>query len=142
MKMKITLFVFALMFGLNTNWAASSSEVYSGIEPIVASEFNGEDPPSETESVEKKIRKKEKTSFGKMFAWVKKKANKTLAFFGIGNGDDANSFSIIGFLLGFLLSLVGVLLAYLLLDSPGIRGAWIGFLVSLLLYGIGVFTIF
>ena len=37
----------------------------------------------------------------------------------------------IGFLLGFFLSLIGVLIAYALDKKRTIKGAWIGFLVSI-----------
>ena len=44
--------------------------------------------------------------------------------------------SFLGFLLGFVLSLIGVLITYIVFsgEKKTIRGAWIGFLLGILLY--------
>jgi hypothetical protein len=47
---------------------------------------------------------------------------------------DGSDFNIGGFILGLLLSIIGVLIAYLIGDSSVIKWAWIGFGVSLVIY--------
>ena len=49
-------------------------------------------------------------------------------------GVDTSDFNIGGFILGFLLSVIGVLIAYLIGDSNVIKWAWIGFGISLIIY--------
>jgi hypothetical protein len=49
-------------------------------------------------------------------------------------GIDSSDFNIGGFILGFLLSVIGVLIAYLIGDSNVIKWAWIGFGISLIIY--------
>ncbi len=54
------------------------------------------------------------------------------------SGDFFGDFEISGFALGVLLSLVGVLIAYLIEDDKKrqrVKWAWLGFVVSLVLFG-------
>ena len=51
---------------------------------------------------------------------------------------DTSDFNIGGFILGLLLSLVGVLIAYLIGDSTVIKWAWIGFGIFLIIFLIAV----
>jgi hypothetical protein len=52
----------------------------------------------------------------------------------IANAVGTYDFNIGGFVLGFLLSVVGVLIAYLIGDTNVIKWAWIGFGVSFLIF--------
>lgn len=47
---------------------------------------------------------------------------------------DTSDFNIGGFILGLLLSVIGVLIAYLIGDSSVIKWAWIGFGIALIIY--------
>jgi hypothetical protein len=49
-------------------------------------------------------------------------------------GIDTSDFNIAGFLLGFFLSLIGVLIAYLLDDEAIIKWAWLGAGLSAILW--------
>ena len=49
-------------------------------------------------------------------------------------GIDTSDFNIAGFLLGFFLSLIGVLIAYLIDDEEIIKWAWLGAGLSLILW--------
>lgn len=51
---------------------------------------------------------------------------------------DTSDFNIGGFILGLLLSVVGVLIAYLIGDDVVIKWAWIGFGVSLIIFLLAV----
>jgi hypothetical protein len=66
---------------------------------------------------------------------IKAVHNKTLAKSDvINNGDDDTAVAIGGFLLGFFLGLIGVLLAYIFSQNPAFRSAsWKGFGVWLIL---------
>ncbi|MEO8584266.1 MAG: hypothetical protein ABI415_10735 [Flavitalea sp.] len=51
----------------------------------------------------------------------------------MSGGVDTSDFNIGGFILGLLLSVVGVLIAYIMDDSNVIKWAWVGFGISLLI---------
>lgn len=52
----------------------------------------------------------------------------------MANAVDTSDFNIGGFILGLLLSIIGVLIAYLIGDSSVIKWAWIGFGIALVIY--------
>lgn len=52
----------------------------------------------------------------------------------MANAVDTSDFNIGGFILGLLLSVIGVLIAYLIGDSSVIKWAWIGFGIALVIY--------
>jgi hypothetical protein len=56
----------------------------------------------------------------------------------MANAVDTSDFNIGGFVLGLLLSLVGVLIAYLIGDTSVIKWAWIGFGVFLVIFLLAV----
>lgn len=128
MQIRIILLFALFAFGSQSGWAAETTQ---GIEPVISQEHQNHtdvEPPY-------KVVKKDKKGFGKIIGWVKSKVGKALSFFGLADGEATANFSLVGFLLGLLLNLLGVLLAYIFLDSVGIRSAWIGFLVSILFLG-------
>jgi hypothetical protein len=51
---------------------------------------------------------------------------------------DTSDFNIGGFILGLLLSVVGVLIAYLIGDTTVIKWAWIGFGIFLIIFLLAV----
>ncbi len=56
----------------------------------------------------------------------------------MANAVDTGDFNIGGFILGLLLSVIGVLIAYLIGDSSVIKWAWIGFGIALVIYLIAI----
>ena len=56
----------------------------------------------------------------------------------MANAFDSSDFNIGGFVLGLLLSVVGVLIAYLIGDTTVIKWAWIGFGVFLVIFLLAV----
>jgi hypothetical protein len=56
----------------------------------------------------------------------------------MANALDTSDFNIGGFVLGLLLSLIGVLIAYLIGDTTVIKWAWIGFAVFLVIFLLAV----
>lgn len=56
----------------------------------------------------------------------------------IANAMDTSDFNIGGFVLGLLLSVIGVLIAYLIGDTSVIKWAWIGFAVFLVIFLLAV----
>ena len=56
----------------------------------------------------------------------------------MANAVDTSDFNIGGFVLGLLLSAIGVLIAYLIGDTSVIKWAWIGFAVFLVIFLIAV----
>jgi hypothetical protein len=56
----------------------------------------------------------------------------------IANAVDTSDFNIGGFVLGLLLSVIGVLIAYLIGDTNVIKWAWIGFGVFLVIFLLAV----
>lgn len=53
-------------------------------------------------------------------------------------GIDTSDFNIVGFLLGFFLSIIGVLIAYLINDEEVIKWAWLGAALSLIIWLLAV----
>jgi len=62
------------------------------------------------------------------------KNNENIDSVTIANAVDTGDFNIGGFILGLLLSVIGVLIAYLIGDSSVIKWAWIGFGIALVIY--------
>jgi hypothetical protein len=56
----------------------------------------------------------------------------------LADGLDTSDFNIGGFVLGLLLSVIGVLIAYLIGDTSVIKWAWIGFAVFLVIFLLAV----
>ena len=56
----------------------------------------------------------------------------------MANAVDTSDFNIGGFVLGLLLSVIGVLIAYLIGDTSVIKWAWIGFGVFLVIFLLAV----
>ena len=56
----------------------------------------------------------------------------------MAGGLDTSDFNIGGFVLGLLLSVIGVLIAYLIGDTNVIKWAWIGFAVFLVIFLLAV----
>jgi hypothetical protein len=56
----------------------------------------------------------------------------------MANAVDTSDFNIGGFILGLLLSVIGVLIAYLIGDTSVIKWAWIGFGVFLIIFLLAV----
>ena len=56
----------------------------------------------------------------------------------MANAVDTSDFNIGGFILGLLLSVIGVLIAYLIGDSSVIKWAWIGFGIFLIIFLLAV----
>jgi hypothetical protein len=56
----------------------------------------------------------------------------------VANAMDTSDFNIGGFILGLLLSVIGVLIAYLIGDSSVIKWAWIGFGIFLVIFLLAV----
>jgi hypothetical protein len=54
------------------------------------------------------------------------KKGKTVDLVAMSKGIDTSDFNLVGFLLGLILSLIGVLFAYLIDDESVIKWAWIG----------------
>ena len=66
------------------------------------------------------------------------KNNESIDSATMANAVDTSDFNIGGFVLGFLLSVIGVLIAYLIGDTSVIKWAWIGFGVFLVIFLLAV----
>jgi hypothetical protein len=66
------------------------------------------------------------------------KNNETVDGTTVANAMDTSDFNIGGFILGLLLSVIGVLIAYLIGDSTVIKWAWIGFGIFLIIFLLAV----
>ena len=66
------------------------------------------------------------------------KNNESIDSITMANAVDTSDFNIGGFILGLLLSVVGVLIAYLIGDTSVIKWAWIGFGVFLIIFLLAV----
>ena len=66
------------------------------------------------------------------------KNNESIDSATMANAVDTSDFNIGGFVLGLLLSLIGVLIAYLIGDTSVIKWAWIGFGVFLIIFLLAV----
>jgi hypothetical protein len=66
------------------------------------------------------------------------KNNESVDSITMANAVDTSDFNIGGFVLGLLLSVVGVLIAYLIGDTSVIKWAWIGFGVFLVIFLLAV----
>lgn len=66
------------------------------------------------------------------------KNNETIDGTVMANAMDSSDFNIGGFILGLLLSVIGVLIAYLIGDTSVIKWAWIGFGVFLVIFLLAV----
>lgn len=66
------------------------------------------------------------------------KNNESIDSVTMANAVDTSDFNIGGFVLGLLLSVVGVLIAYLIGDTSVIKWAWIGFGVFLVIFLLAV----
>jgi hypothetical protein len=127
--------------------SSSMPVVPSGTEPAVKSTnpFNDllvkkflELSPREYEKLTgKDMKLSQKISF-KLAQWKIKrmlKKGKTVDLMSMAKkGIDTSDFNIAGFLLGFFLSLIGVLIAYLIDDEAMIKWAWLGAGLSLLIW--------
>lgn len=79
----------------------------------------------------KKLTLSQKVSLKIAQARVKKmaKKNKQVDLYKFDSGIDTSDFSVGGFVLGLLLGIIGVLIAYLIGDRSVIKWSWIGFAV-------------
>jgi hypothetical protein len=66
------------------------------------------------------------------------KNNEKVDMAAMAGGLDTSDFNIGGFVLGLLLSVIGVLIAYLIGDTNVIKWAWIGFAVFLVIFLLAV----
>jgi hypothetical protein len=66
------------------------------------------------------------------------KNNESIDSADMANAIDSSDFNIGGFVLGLLLSVIGVLIAYLIGDTSVIKWAWIGFGVFLVIFLLAV----
>jgi hypothetical protein len=88
--------------------------------------------PKEYEKLSgKKLSISQKVSLKLAQAKVKKmaKQNKQIDLYKMNAGVDTTDFSIGGFVLGLLLGIIGVLIAYLIGDRSVIKWSWIGFAI-------------
>ncbi len=88
-------------------------------------------PKKYAELTGKKLTLSQKISLKMAQARVKKlaKKNKDLQVMSFAQGIDTTDFSIGGFILGLLLGVIGVLIAYLIGDQAVIKWSWFGFAV-------------
>jgi len=79
----------------------------------------------------KKLTVPQKVSLKIAQAKVKKmaKQNKQIDLYKMNAGIDSSDFSIGGFVLGLLLGIIGVLIAYLIGDRSVIKWSWVGFAI-------------
>jgi Flp pilus assembly protein TadB len=122
MKLRIVLFALALVFGLQTNWAANTPATNNGIEPIVADDYSPSSIAADADI--SKVVKKDKKGLGKIFSWVKKKVVKLFQNFGLIEGmDDPVDkwfwFWIIGWAGGLVLYIIAVAVGIGTLFSGG-----------------------
>ena len=128
MKKRLLLGLFmVLITGLLSSVTATSIKPPSLNERLIT-EFLAMTPKKYTEISGKKMSLPEKISLKLAQRKVRNmlRKGKEVDLLSVKKRMDTSNFSIIGFLLGLILSLIGVLFAYLTHDDTVIRWAWIG----------------
>jgi|SRR5688572_5852690 hypothetical protein len=148
---RISLMAFALMifnFSSSALTVPSTEPVPPKSENTVAAPFAGmtvDDflsltPKKYKELTGKKLSLTQKISLKLAQKKVRKalKNNESIDSATMANAVDTSDFNIGGFVLGLLLSVIGVLIAYLIGDTNVIKWAWIGFAVFLVIFLLAV----
>jgi|SRR5687768_319911 len=148
---RFSLLVFALMiFNLTTSalTVPSTEPVPPKSENTVVTPFTGmtvQDflaltPKKYKELTGEKLSITQKISLKLAQKKIKKalKNNESIDSATMANAVDTSDFNIGGFVLGLLLSVIGVLIAYLIGDTSVIKWAWIGFGVFLVIFLLAV----
>jgi hypothetical protein len=148
---RISLMAFALMifnFPSSALTVPATEPVPPKSENTVAAPFTGmtvDDflsltPKKYKELTGKKLSITQKISLKLAQKKVRKalKNNESIDSATMANAVDTSDFNIGGFVLGLLLSVIGVLIAYLIGDTNVIKWAWIGFAVFLVIFLLAV----
>ena len=149
--MRFSLLVFALMifnFSSSALTIPSTEPVPPKSEKTVAAPFSGmtvQDflaltPKKYKELTGEKLSLTQKISLKLAQKKIRKavKNNESVDSADIASAVETNDFNIGGFVLGLLLSVIGVLIAYLIGDTTVIKWAWIGFGVFMVIFLIAI----
>ncbi len=142
MKQKLTFSILALLFlTISQNLQATVDATYVSTNPTLGEprplvlrniqEFLTLTPKKYQELTGKKMSLPQKISLKIAQHKVKKamKKGRAVDLNAMSKGVDTSDFNIGGFVLGLLLGIIGVLIAYLIGDSNIVKWAWIGFAV-------------
>ena len=113
------------------NYSTVSTPNPSPFAGMTVKDFLSLTPKKYAELTGKKLSLSQKISLKIAQARVKKlaKKNKDIQLMNFTQGIDTTDFSIGGFVLGLLLGIIGVLIAYLIGDQAVIKWSWYGFAV-------------
>lgn len=136
----LLLMMFALIGKFETSYAfvvpSSTSEPSVTPKPspfagMTVKQFLALTPKEYEKLTGKKMTMSQKVSLKLAQVKVKKmaKKNKQVDLYKFDSGIDTSDFSIGGFVLGLLLGIIGVLIAYLIGDRTVIKWSWIGFAI-------------
>jgi hypothetical protein len=118
----------------------SENTVTAPISNLTVQDFLALTPKKYKELTGKKLSLTEKISLKITQRKVRKalKNNENIDMAAVADGFDTSDFNIGGFVLGLLLSVIGVLIAYLIGDTTVIKWAWIGFGVFFVIFLLAV----
>lgn len=149
--MRFSLLVFAMMiFNLTTSALTipsaepvppkSENTVVTPFTGMTVQDFLALTPKKYKELTGEKLSITQKISLKLAQKKIRKAAknNESIDSITMANAVDTSDFNIGGFVLGLLLSVIGVLIAYLIGDTSVIKWAWIGFGIFLVIFLLAV----
>jgi hypothetical protein len=146
--LKLTMLTFVFVsFGLVSSGAVlpveplkKESTAVSPMSTMTVEDFLSLTPKKYKELTGEKLSLTQKISLKLAQKKIRKalKNNENIDAATMANAVDTTDFNIGGFILGLLLSVIGVLIAYLIGDSSVIKWAWIGFGVFLIIFLLAV----